>query len=182
MSAPDTANTGSAPQEPWTLGLFLAHALAIEEEAALRYRELAEQMELHHNPDTARLFGELAAAEAEHAQRVRLLIGKRKLPVLMPWQYRWLGAEGPEALPYDSAHYRMTPYHALQLALAAERRAEHFFTACAEHAGQLKVKVLAREFADEEKLHAERIAAALERMPAPPSDWAVDLDPPLCLA
>lgn len=181
MSADGPRGAKPAPEAPWTLESFLAHALAIEEEAALRYRELADQMELHHNPETAQLFGELAAAEAEHAARVRQLIGTRKPPVLMPWQYRWHGAESPEASPYDAAHYRMTPYHALQLALAAERHAERFFAAVAEHAGEPKLKALAQEFAEEETLHAERITAVLVRTPSPPADWAIDFDPPLGL-
>ncbi len=180
MSADDGKK--APPEAPWALAPFLAHALAIEEKAALRYRELAEQMDVHHNPDTARLFGELAAAEAEHAARVRQLIGTRALPELMPWHYRWHEAESPEASPYDAAHYRMTPRHALELALAAERRAERFFAAVAAHAGEAGVAAMAHDFAAEEALHAERIATALDRLPEAPADWALDFDPPLGLA
>lgn len=168
-------------EAPWTLERFLAHALAIEEEAVLRYRELADQMEVHHNPEAARLFAELAAAEAEHAARVRDLVGPRTLPALAPWHYRWHDAESPEATPYDAAHHLLSPHHALRLAVAAEHRAERFFAAVAAQVGESALKTLAQEFAAEETLHAARLAAQLERTPAPPADWAVDVDPPQSL-
>jgi rubrerythrin len=172
-----TVHRPAAPK--WTREQLLAHALAIEEEAVARYREFALQLEVHHNEPVARLFAELAAEEARHTERVRRLVGGRRLPALKPWEYRWREAESPEAAPYDTAHYRMTPYHALRTALAAERRAEDFFTAVAARTTDAKLKALAREFAADEVQHAARIGKVLARTSAPPKDWAIDLDDPI---
>jgi len=165
-----------------TLDEFLAHALAIEEEAVLRYRELSLQMEVHNNEAVSKVFSDLAAAEEEHAERVRQLARGHKLPALKPWEYRWQEPESPESAPYEQAHYLMMAHHALAMALAAERRAQSYFADAAVKAADPKLKALAKEFADEETLHAEHIAALLERTPKPPSDWTVDYDPPVSLA
>ncbi|HYL49521.1 MAG TPA: ferritin family protein [Stellaceae bacterium] len=172
-----SARRSVAPK--WTLERFLAHALAIEEEAALRYRELALQLEVHHNEPVSHLFTDLAAEEARHAERIRRLVGTRRLPVLKPWEYRWKEPESPEAAPYDAAHYRMTAHHALRMALAAEQRAERFFAAVARQTSDRKLKALAKEFATEELSHAASVTAALEKTPAPPANWAADFDPPI---
>lgn len=157
----------------------MAHALAIEEEATLRHRDLALQLEVHHNEPVSRLFTDLAAEEVRHAERVCRLVGKRPLPALKPWEYGWHGPESPETAPYDTAHYRMTAYHALRVALATERRAEDLFLAVAARTIDRRFKALAREFAADEVQHAARIADALARTPAPPKDLAADLDPPI---
>ena len=42
---------------------LLAYSLAIEQEAAERYAELADQMEVHNNHEVAELFHKLAVIE-----------------------------------------------------------------------------------------------------------------------
>ena len=54
-----------------SLAEFLAHALELEVESAERYRELADSMEVHNNPDVAELFRKLAGYGDGHAQEVR---------------------------------------------------------------------------------------------------------------
>lgn len=162
-----------------TLEQFFAHALAIEEEAATRYHELAQQMEAHHNPGAAQLFSQLANAELDHATMLRLLARDLVTVPLAPWEYHWNEAESPEAIPYDAAHYRMTPFHALSLALENERRARRFFETVAAQTKNPQIERFAREFAEEEKLHEEHLAAILERTPPPPADWSADHDPPV---
>ncbi|CAN0488583.1 unnamed protein product, partial [Phaeothamnion confervicola] len=53
-----------------TMAEFLAHALALECEAAARYRDLAAQMRAHHNGACAALFDWLAVHEQGHAARL----------------------------------------------------------------------------------------------------------------
>jgi rubrerythrin len=161
-----------------TLEDFLAHALAIEEEAEARYRELAEQMTVHNNPEVARLFARMAQAEGEHARRLRENARTLVLPRIARGAYAWGAAESPETASFEDMHYRMTAYHALQVALANERRAQAFFERVAASAPQPLVRQLAQEAARDEARHVIAVSTALERTPAPPEDWSSDDDPP----
>ena len=105
---------------------FFAHALAIEDDAAERYRELAEQMELHHNYALVPLFRMMASQEAEHAEQLRLRAIGMTLPRLAAWDHAWLHAESPESAAHDAVHYLMGPRQALAVALEGERRAQAF--------------------------------------------------------
>ena len=72
----------------------------------------------------------------------------------------------------------MQPWHALQLALAAEQRAEAFFARLAQVATDDAVKRAALELQDEEREHVELVRAWLKKVPEPDADWAIDPDPP----
>lgn len=158
---------------------FLAHALAIETEAAERYRDLAEQMRAHHNDVVADLFSTLAAMEEAHATELRQAAAAHgPLPRLAPWDYAWVDPESPEAVPFDAAHYLMTPYHALQLALTNERRARAFFEAEAASATDDALRRMALAMAAEEAVHIDHVERELARHPVPAADWDLDLDPP----
>lgn len=51
-------------------------AVLVEEEARDRYRELAEQLTLHHTPEAAAFFGRMARIEERHRQQ---LLSRRHL-------------------------------------------------------------------------------------------------------
>ncbi|HEX7383710.1 MAG TPA: hypothetical protein VF291_05320 [Burkholderiaceae bacterium] len=92
---------------------------------------------------------------------------------------RWSGSgDAPESVSTDSIHYLMWPWHALQLALAAEQRAEAFFAALAEEAPNEAVRRAAIELRNEEREHVALVKAWLDRTPEPGTDWADDPDPP----
>lgn len=158
---------------------FLAHALAIESEAAERYRDLAEQMRAHHNVPVATLFATLADLEEAHATELRRVAAARgPLPRLAPWEYEWVDPESPESVPFDAAHYLMTPHQALQLALVNERRAKAFFDAAAAGTNDDGLRRMALEMAGEEAQHIAHVEQELARHPAPDPEWDLDLDPP----
>ncbi len=157
---------------------LLVCALAIEQEAAERYAELADQMEVHNNPEVAELFRKLAAIEAKHIANVETMSKGRSLPRLSLWDSPWEGAESPEALPRDEVHYLMTPYHALSLALRAEQRAASFFAQMAETAEDADVKRMASGLRDEEQQHVALLEEWLGRYAAPGQGWDEDHDPP----
>lgn len=161
-----------------TLPEFLAHALAIELEAMARYRALADQMAVHNNAPAATLFSTLSRLEAQHAQQLRARTAGIVLPSIAPWDYRWSSAESPETAPFESAHFLMTPYHALALALEAEERARVFFTDIAANTPSAEVRAMADELAREEGEHVAAVRRLLEHEPLPPDDWADALDPP----
>ncbi len=72
----------------------------------------------------------------------------------------------------------MQPWHALQLALAAERRAEAFFAVLARLTTNEAVRTAALEMRAEETHHVALVQAWIDKTPKPDVDWAVDPDPP----
>lgn len=158
---------------------LLAYSLAIEKEAAERYEDLADQMDVHNNTEVAALFRKLAAIEGKHIANVEKLGTGRKLPRIPPLEYQWGSTESPEAPAHDDAHYLMTPYHALSLALAAERRAAVFFSRVATIATEENVCRMASQLRDEEQEHVVLIQQWLNRYPKPEENWDHDPDPPV---
>ena len=72
----------------------------------------------------------------------------------------------------------MTPFHALSLSLAGERRAAAFFAGIAEEAQDAEVRGIASRLRDEEREHVTLLEEWLGRHPAPGDSWDEDLDPP----
>ena len=166
-----------AVQGPQTVEEFMAQALAMEQEAVERYTEFADALALHNNQEVAALFRTMAEHEARHAQRIMAEMGWREAPPAPLAQY-WPGHASPESLPFDDVHYLMQPWHALQLALAAERQAEAFFAMLAGLSGSEPVRRAALEMQLEEGSHVALIQAWIDKVPPPDPDWAVDPDPP----
>ncbi|CAA7622213.1 ferritin family protein [Magnetospirillum sp. UT-4] len=161
-----------------TLANFLAHAVALETEAGERYRELADVMEVHNNPEVAAMFARMAEFSAMHAAEVTARAGAHgPLPRLKSWEFKWETTEPPEVGDSADTHYRMTPRHALQYALANERRGWEFYNHAATHAPLPEIRDLARDFADEEAEHVRTLEHWLESTPPPDHDWADDPDP-----
>ena len=158
---------------------FLARAWSMEVEAAERYASFADAMGEHNNHDVAELFRKLARIEQLHADQ--LLEGPLagRLPVLPPGGIQWEEGEGPETAAHGDLHYRMQPYHALQIALACEKKANKFFSAYASRTSDARLRDAAREMAAEEMEHVRLIEDWLERTPPPEKDWEHDPDPPL---
>ncbi|HEU0203472.1 MAG TPA: ferritin family protein [Burkholderiaceae bacterium] len=161
---------------PKTLDEFMGQALAFEREAAQRYTEFADAMETHNNLEVAKLFRTMAEYETKHAKQIMAAMGWAKAPALPPGG--WPSFEGPETVPFDEVHYLMQPWHALQLALAAEQRAEAFFGELARSTDSVSVRAAALELQAEEREHVELVKAWIAKMPAPDRDWAHDPDPP----
>ena len=172
------AGVQSTDTTPRTLEEFMTLALLMELEAAQRYADLADAMEMHNNREVAELFRRMADIEGKHAQKIMTEMGWREAPAPSPAAAAWPGLEGPETTPADAVHYLMQPYHALELALAGEERAEQFFARLAEFAGADSVRAAAGELRDEEREHVALVKAWMDKVPRPASDWADDPDPP----
>lgn len=157
---------------------LLAHAHAIELDALDRYRMLADQMEVHNNRELAKLFSELAGHEEKHAAEILKRAGDIALPALKPSEFKWPGMESPESAALDETHYKMTPWHALQMARAAERRAFAFFDHVVRTATDPTLKSWAEEFREEEAEHVELVERLLKKYPEPEQGWDEDDDPP----
>lgn len=166
----------SAPT-PKTLDEFMAQAYAMELDAQSRYEDLADAMETHNNREVAELFRRMAAIEGKHAAQILAEMGWQEPPAYAAAP-AWEGFESAESVPIDEVHYLMRPWHALQLALAAEQRAERFFAELAMSAQAEPIRKAALELRDEEREHVELVRQWLARVPQPEPDWAVDPDPP----
>jgi rubrerythrin len=158
---------------------FLASAWAMEVEAVERYSMLADAMEEHNNLVVAELFRKLARIEQLHADGIM-----DQNPSLQPQQalatgkFSWNAGEGPETADPGELHYRMQPYHALQMALVSEHRAHQFFMKFARAATSASVRKQALEMAAEEAEHVRLIEDWIRRTPRPEENWAYDPDPP----
>jgi rubrerythrin len=156
---------------------FMAQAYTMELEATERYAQFAEQLDTHNNREVAEMFRKLSKIEALHAKRILEEMGWPSLPAL-PAAFAWGDAEGPETAPLDAIHYLMQPYHALQLALQCEQRAQKHFEGIARSKAPKKVRAAAVEMAGEEREHVRLIEAWIARVPQPSADWDHDPDPP----
>jgi rubrerythrin len=165
------------PKPSYEYSEFMARAYAMELEAVERYAQFAEQLDTHNNRDVAELFRKLSAIEALHAKRILEEMGWPSLPVLTP-AYAWEGPEAPETAPFESVHYLMRPYHALEIALNCELQAEKFFEQIASGEAPRQVKAAAKEMADEEREHVALIRAWMNKVPQPAAGWDEDPDPP----
>jgi rubrerythrin len=159
-----------------TVAIFLAHAMAMEQEAADRYDELADTMEVHNNLDVADLFRQMAKYSRLHGASVAQRASPFELPRLKSWQYRWNTPEPPEVGEVECGHYMMTPYHALVFALENEKRGYQFYASQAESSEDDAVRTMAAEMAEEEAEHVTELEAWIARTPKPASDWAEDPD------
>jgi rubrerythrin len=142
-----------------SLDELFALASAMEQEAATRYGELAEEMRLQNKSDLSALFTQLAVAEREHATGVtrwsQSLIGRTPDPALVHW-------EGPGTFDAEAAaeimtSRLMTPYRALSIAVRNEERAFAFWSYVAAFAQDTEIKEAAEAMAREELVHVSTL-------------------------
>lgn len=161
-----------------SLAEFLAHALELEVESAERYRELADSMEVHNNPDVAELFRKLAGYGDIHAQEVKDRAAGVPLPTIPPWDFKWSCPEGPESPCMEDAHYMMTKCQALELALHNEVRGRDFYAQVAAASPDGEVSRAAAEMAAEEDTHVQMLRQWFRREACDVQEVPEDLDPP----
>ena len=146
-----------------TLQDALDLAILIEEEAAERYEELAEQMEAHHTMDAGEFFRTMIGNEKKHgaelAKRRSELFGDAEVQVdrSLLWEV--------EAPAYDSVQMFMTAGQALGVALDAEKKAFQFFSDALAHIENAEVKQLFEELRDEEVVHQDLVLKELQKLP-----------------
>ena len=135
----------------YTMPEFLAHAIAMEREAAERYLELADMMEAHNNLEVAALFRDMVRYSNLHGAPTAERAAGLELPTPKSWQYRWVAPT--EVGDEDAFDYTMTPWQALEYARENEGRAMNFYRTVSETSTDPTIKPLAMEFATEEADH-----------------------------
>jgi len=128
--------------------------------------------------EVAQLFRKLAAIEGLHAKQILDEMGWPQMPEPV-YALQWAGGEPPESAPVTELHYLMQPWHALELALNNEKRAEKFLAGIAKSPRTpAEGRKLEAEMAAEETEHVRLIRAWMKRVPKPDRDWSRDPDPP----
>lgn len=159
------------------LNEFLALAYLLEEESADRYHELADNMEVHNNPEAAALFRKLAEFGELHAAEVVELAGGALAAEVAESSLQWEMPEGPETTPYDALHYQITVPEALDLALHNEIRGRDFYAEVARLSPSQHVRDTAKAFAAEESEHVALIREQIAEC-GEPGEREEDWDPP----
>ncbi|PWC38935.1 ferritin family protein [Azospirillum sp. TSO22-1] len=123
-------------------------ASGMEQDAAVRYEQLAEAMDRRDEAALAKLFRELAALERGHVEGIARWAARDGLRRPEPAHFTWRLPEtfGDEA--EGAAAHILTPYEALAVAVRNEERAFAFYTyvsAMADGEVQRRAESLARE-------------------------------------
>jgi rubrerythrin len=150
---------------------FFAHAIAIEFEAAARYREFEGYFTDRGEAVLAGLCGNLAHFEEEHFDELLRRSQGLSLPKLSPEQYRWINARSPEEPSRELFYEVATARQLLQVALRAERDARRFFEYVAGTTTSPEVQAMAEEMAREEDDHVRWVSKAMEYLPQDGVDW-----------
>ncbi len=138
---------------------FLAYAIKLEQEAALRFGQLADAMEAAGNREVGKLFRRLANASRAHLNEARARSGFRDIPEMKQEEFAWPNLESPETAAIWAADPLIGREQALEIALSAEAAGLDYYRRIFEMTTDPEIKVLAKQFIEEESGHV----AALEK-------------------
>lgn len=160
---------------------LLARSLTMLAETVERYALFADQMEVVNNPAAADIFRWLEKKQNDRTRVVQELGEGLALPHIPPWDYDWDDAINTGVAEHGSAHYMMTPYHTLTLAMDVEQSAADLFQQIERGATTLEVQKLARSFAREAHEFRDYLEYKRADYPPPEAGWDEDEDPPQLL-
>jgi rubrerythrin len=148
-----------------SLDELFAVANAMEQEAATKYGELADEMRRQERGELAAVFTDLAAAEREHVDSVQRWSHSRRGKLPDPSLVRW---EAPKTFDSDAiaeikASKLLTPYRALAMAVRNEERAFAFWSYLAAFTDDPEIKTAAEAMASEELGHVAILRKARRR-------------------
>jgi rubrerythrin len=133
--------------------LFLAYAIRLEEEAALRFGQLADAMVSCGNREVGGLFRRLSDYSRLHLADARARSGFRDVPKMKTDEFEWPDLESPETAAIWAVDPFLGRNEALEIALAAEEAGYDYYKKVLDETTDPEVKALAREFVDEESGH-----------------------------
>lgn len=136
---------------------FLAHAIQLEAEAAMRFGQLADAMATNGNPQVGKLFRRLSDYSRLHLADARARAGFRELPELSPGDYVWPDLESPESAAIWGADPFVGREEALNIALQAEMAGLDYYQSIHDTTDDPETKILAREFVEEEREHVAEL-------------------------
>ncbi|PNG27807.1 ferritin-like domain-containing protein [Methylocella silvestris] len=140
-----------------TVEEFLAYAVKLEEEAAIRFGELADVMQSCGNGDVGKLFRRLSDYSRLHLADAKARSGFRDIPDMRPNEFAWPDFESPESAAIWAADPFIGREQALEIARDAEQASLDYYTKIYRTTDDSEVRVLAKEFVEEETLHVAEI-------------------------
>ena len=136
---------------------FLAYAVKLEEEAMLRFGELADSMATYGNREVAELFRRLSHYSALHMGDAKARSGFRDIPEMKPQDFHWPQGESPERAAIWGADPFLARDEALAIALEAEKAGLGFYAHVFATTDDPEIRVLAKEFVEEEQGHVREL-------------------------
>ena len=134
---------------------FLSYAIKLEEEATLRFGQLADAMDAAGNKRVGALFRKLSDYSRLHLADARARAGFRDVPVLLPKEYQWPDLESPETAAIWATDPLIAYDEAMQIALESEKRGYAFYKTVLDSTDDPEIKALAKEFVEEEAEHVQ---------------------------
>lgn len=136
---------------------FLAHAIQLESEAAMRFGQLADAMATSGNVEVSKLFRRLSDYSRLHLADAKARGGFRDLPELRPDDFVWPDLESPESAAIWGADPFIGREEALNIALQAEMAGLAYYQSIHDATDDPETRILAKEFADEERDHVSEL-------------------------
>jgi rubrerythrin len=148
---------------PLSVAELLAHALELEREAGIRFREYAARMREIGAERTAAAFDDFRQEQDDEVRVLESAAGEHNPSnQLSPWEYVWRLNYMPEGVDDQPRLVPMNAREALQLATLAKRRAEAFYSDVAENARDAMVRNCAAEMAAGEQGQIKRLEHLLK--------------------
>lgn len=142
--------------------LFLAHSIKLEQEAALRFGQLADAMSSAGNREVAGLFRRLAEYSRMHMTDARQRAAYRDIPQLKSDEFSWPDIESPETAAIWAADPFLGREEALKVALDAESASLAYYRDILDTTKDPEIRRFAAEFVDEESQHVAELRRWLD--------------------
>ena len=136
---------------------FLAYAINLESEAALRFGQLADSMDACGNHEVSKLFRRLSDYSRLHLADAQARSGFRDIPEMKPADFIWPGLESPETAAIWGADPFVGRDEALEIALDAETASQEYYQSVLDATSDPEIRVLVEEFAEEESEHVAEL-------------------------
>ncbi|HEY0202308.1 MAG TPA: ferritin family protein [Burkholderiaceae bacterium] len=137
--------------------MFLAHSVKLEEEAALRFDQLADAMASGGNKEVAGLFRRLAGYSRQHLHTAKERAGFHEIPDLKAGDFEWPDIESPETAAIWAADPFIGREEALEVALEAESASRDYYQDILTSTQDPEIRAFAREFVEEESQHVHEL-------------------------
>lgn len=141
---------------------FLAYSIKLEEEAALRFGQLADAMASAGNVEVGKLFRRLSDYSRLHAGDARARAGFRDIPQLEAHEFEWPDIESPETAAIWAADPFIGREQALEVAFEAESASLAYYRNILETTQDPEIRAFAKEFVEEETLHVAELQRWME--------------------
>jgi rubrerythrin/ferredoxin len=157
------AKTFKGGLEITSLDHFLAHAVKVEEDAALHFDNLAASMEACGNAEVGKLFRQLSGYSRLHLGQAKERCKGKDISAQIPADYVWPDHATPERTSLLAGDADLSRLDALRAALEGEKRGYDFYYSIAGTSKLDDVVATAKEFVQEEAEHVKVLEAWIAR-------------------